>query len=151
MAGFVFKRKQQKNQHNEKVSNQDSSNHLASIKLQNKESVRCHQKRNHQRDEKGYQSSEKRTQKFSKNLLNQEEMEVIRTQKEFDQLALQECEANNGNNSEDCTENWKAGYLYALKQLYDFRESQNYEDGHDYMNKTDEKIDEFVYLEIISE
>ena len=61
MAGFVFKRKQQKNQHNEKVSNQDSSNHFASIKLQNKESVRYHQKRNHQRDEKGYQSSEKRT------------------------------------------------------------------------------------------
>ena len=76
-------------------------------------------------------------------------MKIIETQVEFDELASQQCKANNGNNSEDCTENWKAGYLYALQQLYDFRESQEFDDCFDYIDKTDKKIDEFLYLEII--
>lgn len=76
-------------------------------------------------------------------------MEIIKSQEEFDILASQQCEINNGNSSDDCTENWKAGYLYALRQLYDFRESQEFDDCFDYIDKIDKKIDEFLYLEII--
>lgn len=76
-------------------------------------------------------------------------MKIIETQEEFEILASQQCEINNGNSSDDCTENWKAGYLYALQQLYDFRESQEFDDCLDYIDKTDKKIDEFLYLEII--
>lgn len=42
-------------------------------------------------------------------------MKIIQTQEEFNNLASQQCKANNGNNSDDCIENWKAGYLYALE------------------------------------
>lgn len=76
-------------------------------------------------------------------------MEIIETQEEFDELASQQCEINNGCNTEECSENWKAGYLYALQQLYDFRESQEFGDCFDYIDKIDKKIDEFLYLEII--
>ena len=76
-------------------------------------------------------------------------MEIIKSQEEFDILASQQCEINNGNSSDDCTENWKAGYLYALRQLYDFRESQEFDDCFEYIDKIDKKIDEFLYLEII--
>ena len=77
-------------------------------------------------------------------------MEIIESQEEFDIIASQQCEINNGNSSDDCTENWKAGYLYALQQLYNFRESEKYNDCFDYIDKTDEKINEYTYLEIFS-
>lgn len=77
-------------------------------------------------------------------------MEIIKSQEEFDTIASQQCEINNGNSSDDCTENWKAGYLYALQQLYDFRESEKFKGCSDYINKINEKIDEYIYLETIS-
>jgi len=77
-------------------------------------------------------------------------MKIIETQEEFEILASQQCEINNGNSSDDCTENWKAGYLYALQQLYDFRESQEFDDCFDYIDKTNEKLEEYNYLEILS-
>ena len=77
-------------------------------------------------------------------------MEIIKSQEEFDILASQQCEINNGNSSDDCTENWKAGYLYALQQLYDFRESQEFDDCFDYIDKTNEKLEECNYLEVLS-
>ena len=76
-------------------------------------------------------------------------MKIIDTQEEFDIIASQQCEMNNGNSSEDCTENWKAGYLYALQQLYNFRESEEFDDCFDYIDKTDKKIDEFLYLNVL--
>jgi hypothetical protein len=75
-------------------------------------------------------------------------MEIIESQEEFDIIASQQCEINNGNSSDECTENWKAGYLYALQQFYDFRESEEFDDCFDYIDKTDEKINEYTYLEI---
>ena len=77
-------------------------------------------------------------------------MKIIQTQKEFDILASQQCEINNGNSSDECTENWKAGYLYALQQLYNFKEFEKFKNCSDYMNKTNKKIDEYIYLEIVS-
>lgn len=78
------------------------------------------------------------------------ELKIIQTQEEFDKLASAHCEANNGCNTGACAESWKAGYLYALQQLYNFRESEEFEDCFDYIDKTDEKIDEYTYLEIFS-
>lgn len=74
------------------------------------------------------------------------ELKIIQTQEEFDKLASAHCEANNGCNTEACVESWKAGYLYALQQLYNFRESE----GVDYIDKIDEKINEYSYLEIFA-
>ena len=76
-------------------------------------------------------------------------MRTIESQEEFDIIASQQCEMNNGNSSDDCTENWKAGYLYALQQLYNFRESEEFDDCFDYIDKTDKKIDEFLYLNVL--
>ena len=76
-------------------------------------------------------------------------MRTIESQEEFDIIASQQCEINNGNSSDDCTENWKAGYLYALQQIYNFRESEEFDDCFDYIDKTDKKINEFLYLDII--
>lgn len=77
-------------------------------------------------------------------------MRTIESQEEFDIIASQQCEINNGNSSDACTENWKAGYLYALKQFYDFRESEQFDDCFDYIDKTDKKIDEFLHLDVLS-
>lgn len=74
------------------------------------------------------------------------ELKIIQTQEEFDKLALAHCEANNGCNTEACVESWKAGYLHVLQQLYNFRESE----GVDYIDKIDEKINEYTYLEIFA-
>lgn len=74
------------------------------------------------------------------------ELKIIQTQEEFDKLASAHCEANNGCNTEACADSWKAGYLYALQQLYNFRESE----GVDYIDKIDEKINEYTYLEIFA-
>lgn len=76
-------------------------------------------------------------------------MKIIETQVEFDLIALEDCEKTVGNSGQGCVEGWKAGYLYALKQLYDFRESQEFDDCFDYIDKTDKKIDEFLYLDIL--
>ena len=78
------------------------------------------------------------------------ELKIIQTQEEFDKLARQHCEVNNGCNTEVCAENWKAGYLYALYLLYAFRESEKYKDCFDYIDKTNEKLEEYNYLEIFS-
>ncbi len=78
------------------------------------------------------------------------ELKIIQTQEEFDKLALAHCEANNGCNTEACAESWKAGYLHVLQQLYNFRVSDKYNDCFDYIDKIDEKIDEYTYLEIFS-
>lgn len=77
-------------------------------------------------------------------------MKIIETQVEFDELASQQCKINNGCNTEECCENWKAGYLYALQQLYNFRESEEFDDCFDYIDKTNEKLEEYNYLEILS-
>ena len=79
-----------------------------------------------------------------------ENIKIIKTQEEFDKLALAYCEANNGCNTEECVESWKAGYLHVLQQLYYFRVSDKYKDCLDYVDKIDEKIDEYTYLEIFS-
>lgn len=44
------------------------------------------------------------------------------TQEEFDLLAYDQCEWYNGDVSESSIENWKAGYLYALREI---REAMN--------------------------
>lgn len=77
-------------------------------------------------------------------------LKIIKTQKQFDKLASVHCEANNGCNTEACAESWKAGYLYVLRQLYNLRESEKPNDYFDYIDKIDEKIDEYTYLEIFS-
>ena len=79
-------------------------------------------------------------------------LKIIQTQEEFDKLALAHCEANNGCNTEVCAENWKAGYLYALQQLYEFRQSVvlGGEDTYSSICKIDEKINEYTCLEIFS-
>ena len=81
------------------------------------------------------------------------ELKLIQTQEEFDKLARQHCEVNNGCNTEECAENWKAGYLYALQQLYEFRQSVvlGGEDTYSSICKIDEKINEYTCLEIISD
>lgn len=81
------------------------------------------------------------------------ELKIIQTQEEFDKLALQHCEVNNGCNTEVCAENWKAGYLYVLQQLYEFRQSVviGGKDTCRSIYKIDEKINEYTCLEIISD
>lgn len=76
-------------------------------------------------------------------------MKIIETQEEFDLIALEDCEKTVGNSGQECVECWKAGYLYALQQLYNFRESEEFDDCFDYIDKTDKKINEFLYLDII--
>ena len=61
-------------------------------------------------------------------------LKIIKTQKQFDKLASVHCEANNGCNTE----------------LYNLRESEKPNDYFDYIDKIDEKIDEYTYLEIFS-
>lgn len=81
------------------------------------------------------------------------ELKIIQTQEEFDKLARQHCEVNNGCNTEECAENWKAGYLYVLQQLYEFRQSVviGGKDTCRSIYKIDEKINEYTCLEIISD
>ena len=76
-------------------------------------------------------------------------MEIIKSQEEFDILASQQCEINNGNSSDECTENWKAGYLYALQQLENFMDSQNYDGDYDFFNKIENKLNELYYLSVV--
>lgn len=75
-------------------------------------------------------------------------LKIIKTQKQFDKIARELCEASYICETEDCIESCKAGYLYALQQLYNFRESGKYRDCSDYKDKIDKKIDEYTYLEI---
>lgn len=49
-------------------------------------------------------------------------MKTKMTQEEFDLLAYDQCEWYNGDVSESSIENWKAGYLYALREI---KESMN--------------------------
>lgn len=81
------------------------------------------------------------------------ELKIIQTQEEFDKLARQHCEVNNGCNTEECVENWKAGYLYALQQLYEFRQLMvmRGENTCSSIYKIDEKINEYTCLEVISD
>ena len=81
------------------------------------------------------------------------ELKIIQTQEEFDKLARQHCEVNNGCNTEVCAENWKAGYLYVLQQLYEFRQSVviGGKDTCRSIYKIDDKINEYTCLEIISD
>lgn len=72
-------------------------------------------------------------------------MKIIQTQKEFDNLASQQCKANNGNNSEDCTENWKAGYLYALEQIDNFMFSDKYKSDFELFRTIENKLDELQF------
>lgn len=72
-------------------------------------------------------------------------MKIIKTQEEFDNLASQQCKANNGNNSDDCTENWKAGYLYALEQIDDFMFSDKYKSYFELFSTIENKLDELQF------
>ena len=78
-------------------------------------------------------------------------MRTIESQEEFDIIASQQCEMNNGNSSDDCTENWKAGYLYALKELSEYIDSQNYTSTFAFFAEMSRKFEECDRLEIISE
>ena len=45
-------------------------------------------------------------------------MERIKLQqRELDIIAFDQCRWHIGNNSEECVESWKAGYLFAMKEL----------------------------------
>ena len=72
-------------------------------------------------------------------------MKIIQTQEEFDNLASQQCKANNGNNSKDYTENWKAGYLYALEQIDNFMFSDKYKSDFELFRTIENKLDELQF------
>lgn len=72
-------------------------------------------------------------------------MKIIKSQEEFDNLASQQCKANNGNNSDDCTENCKAGYLYALEQIDDFMFSDKYKSDFESFRTIENKLDELQF------
>ena len=39
------------------------------------------------------------------------------TQSDFDYMAFEQCDWHRGNNSEECVESWKLGYLFAMEVM----------------------------------